>query len=364
MAYEKHPKVLLYYSSNQKAGGPLTYINTIIHSELRDHYDFATCFQNCAPGGLDLKLLRRMTHEIKMQAPDIVHVQGLQSEGLYGVAAAKLAGCRHIITTVHGFAFDNRQAGPGKRWIYRHVVEPLTIRMSDRVYCVCNYAERREIIRKHAGLRNAGTIYNPAPKMQAVVSRDALRNELGIGTSEIVFIIAARLVADKGFPLLEEAVKIINRAEHRFRLLVLGNGGYRATFESHLQAEIKSRQVILVGQTDRVADYLNAADVFVLPSLHENLPISILEAAEFGLPSVASAVGGIPEIVNDGETGFLISTQTPEDYAKKMIVLIRDAAMREQFRNNIRSELLPRFSIKSFCTQIDRLYQDEFKYYK
>ena len=97
----------MYYSYENKIGGPLTYINTIINSELKKEHKFFTLFQNKAPGGLDISLLKKMIMEIKRIKPDIVHVHGAQSEGFYGVLAAKLAGKCKIVTTVHGFAFDD-----------------------------------------------------------------------------------------------------------------------------------------------------------------------------------------------------------------------------------------------------------------
>ena len=134
----KNKKVLMYYSYGNKVGGPLTYINTIINSELNAEYDFVTCFQNMPSGGINIKLLKRMTKIIKKENPYIVHVHGLQSEGFYGVLAAKLAGCKKIVVTVHGFSFDSQKISKVKQFLYRYFVEPITIRMADKIYCVCN----------------------------------------------------------------------------------------------------------------------------------------------------------------------------------------------------------------------------------
>ena len=113
------PKVLMYYSYGDRIGGPLTYINTIINSPLKEKYEFVTCYQNQAPGGFDGQMLQRMTEQIKKEKPDIVHVHGAQSEGFYGVLAAKRAGCKCIVMTVHGFAFDDKGCTGIKHFLYK-----------------------------------------------------------------------------------------------------------------------------------------------------------------------------------------------------------------------------------------------------
>lgn len=347
----------MYYSFEDRVGGPVTYIHTILQSTLREKYQFATCYQNCAPGGLNFGLLRRMVQTIRREAPDIVHVHGLQSEGFYGVVAARLAGCRCIVTTVHGFAFDSAEYGNVKRILYRRIIEPLTLRLSDRVYCVCKYASLRSIVTRNAGKRNYGYIHNPVPFVQAMESRERMRELLGIPKKNTVFVISSRIVLEKGYKILEDAVGYLNQEKRSaFTLLVLGEGTYRGEFEAHLHREIAAGQVVMVGQTNRVADYLAAADVFILPSFHENLPIALLEAGKMGLPCIASAVGGIPEVITDGVTGFLVHGFDPMLYAQKMAYFMDHPVERREMSRNIVRDITNRFSIEHFCEEIDRVY--------
>src|SRR5690242_13827562 len=144
------PRVLHYYSSSTQIGGPLTYINTILNSELSGGYELSTCYQMMAPNGINLPLLTRMSAKIKKIAPDLLHVHGLQSEGLYGLIAGRLAGCKKILVTVHGLASDTVEMNAIKKILYKYIVEPFTLRNVDFVYCVCNYASNRPIIKKNA----------------------------------------------------------------------------------------------------------------------------------------------------------------------------------------------------------------------
>lgn len=352
-------KVLMYYTFENKIGGPLIYLRSIINSELKEEYKFVTCFQNTAPGGLDLNLLRRMIKEIKAESPDIVHVHGLQSEGFYGVLAAKLAGCPCVVMTVHGFAFDG-QKNHGLKWfLYRYFVEPLSLRLSDKVYCVCKYASERSIIKKNTRRNDCGFIHNALGKLQIKQTRNQVRKQWNIQTEEIVFVIVGRVSKAKGFDILAEAVKLLNSfLTIKFRLMVVGDGEYLESFSADMCDEIKNGQVILVGQTENVADFLGAADVFVLPSYHENLPIALLEAGKMGLACIASNVGGIPEVIQDGKSGFLIDDQNASLYAKKMALLATDDSLRHAMGMTIKAEIDEHFSMALMCKRIKEIYED------
>ncbi|MBQ4617821.1 MAG: glycosyltransferase [Clostridia bacterium] len=358
MEHKTKPKVLMYYAFEDMVGGPLVYLRSIMNSELKDKFEFVACFQNAAPGGWDGKLYKRMVEQIRREKPDIVHVHGLQSEGMYGVMAARKAGCKHIVTTVHGFAFDAQRPHSIKYMLYRYFVEPWTLRKSKAVYCVCKYASDRPIMKKHAGKNSVGYIHNAVPDMIATRDRATVRGEYGIADDEVVFVIAGRVAQAKGFDLLAEAVKLLEQTHERFRLMVVGDGDYTEAFSAQVSAQIEAGRVILVGKTDRVADYLAACDVFVLPSFHENLPIALLEAGKMGLPCVASAVGGVPEAVLDGQTGFLITERDAARYAACMARFIDDPALLRTMGAAMKADVDERFSMKTMCQKIEELYVD------
>lgn len=354
------PKVLMYYSYGNKIGGPLTYINTLIDSELKEKYNFVTCYQNKAPGGVDMTLLRDMVKAIKAENPDIVHVHGAQSEGFYGAVAAKLAGCKHIVMTVHGFAFDDSNCTGLKHFLYRNMVEPLSLKLSDSVYCVCKHASERDVVVKNAGKRNCGYIHNPVPEISASVPRESIREQYHIHENDVVFAISARVTKEKGFDVLADTVKMLNaQGIDNFKLMVLGNGAYYEEFCDQMHDEIQQGQVIMIGQTNKVADYLNACDAFVFPSYHENLSIAILEAGYCGLPGIVSDVGGNGEIIKDGETGFLIKEFSPEAYANKIIELINNKELLKMMQTAIRKDIVDRFSLSYICEQVDEVYMNE-----
>lgn len=353
----KKPVVAMYYTYGDKIGGPLTYINTIIGSELSEKIDFHTCYQNKAPGGFDHRLLRDMVRRLRLIKPDIVHVQGAQSEGFYGVLSAKLAGCGNIVLTIHGFAHDDSNCKGVKHFLYKYLVEPLTIRMADKVFCVCKFASQRKIVKCNAGRRNLGYIHNPVPELVVRQKREDIRNAYKISDEDVLFCIASRLTKEKGFDLLADTIKMINNTGiKKFRLLVMGDGDYYQQFYDDLKEEIEKGQVIMIGKTDDVASYLSAADAFVFPSYHENLSIALLEACASGLPCVVGNVGGNAEVILDGKNGYVVDRLCAEEFVQKIALLINNRALLNRMQSFAKMDVQERFSKEKLLCQIQEVY--------
>jgi glycosyltransferase involved in cell wall biosynthesis len=354
----KKPKVLHYYSSSTQIGGPLTYINTILNSDLEKTYSFDACFQMMAPGGINIPLLDRMRRQIKLAAPDLLHVHGLQSEGLYGLMAGRLAGCKRILVTVHGLASDTVEMNPVKRVLYRQVVEPYTLRHVDYVYCVCDYATNRPIIRKNAR-KLLHTIHTGIVPAFPSRERCQVRKELGISESKFVGIIVSRIVKDKGYEELADAIgRLYRNGEDRVRFCIVGEGGYAAELNRKLHREISAGYVKLCGRREDVVDLLFSSDFFLLPSWHENFPISLLEAGQAGLPAITTPVGGIPEIVEHGRTGLLVSVNNPRMLAEAICQLVDHSTRISWMGGNMKERIETSFSLNSMVNKIQDTYSE------
>lgn len=357
----RNPVVLTYYTYSDRIGGPLTYIKTLMDSSLQEVYTIKSLFQEKAPGGIDIPLLRNMVRAIRQEAPDILHVQGAQSEGFYGVLAGKLAGCKHIVLTVHGFAHDDSRCRGIKHFLYKYGVEPLTMRLADRVYCVCESTANRKIVKQNAGngRRNCGFIHNCAPDVRVGIGREQMRQQLGITQEETVFCFCGRLSREKGLDILQEAVQSLNRMDtHRFRLLVIGDGEYRGEFEAAMEKEIACGQVIMTGQTECVMDYLGASDGFIFPSYHENLSIALLEACTAGLACIVSNVGGNKEIIKDGVTGLVVDKQNGDAYANAIRQLLGDPELMAKYQEAAKRDVAQRFSKEHMAEEVRKVYED------
>ncbi len=138
----------------------------------------------------------------------------------------------------------------------------------------------------------------------------------------------AALVPRKGQHDLIEAAAIVVRAVPDARFAILGNGELREALERQIREHHLERHVFLAGHREDVIEMTKAFDVFVMSSIHEGMCTALVDAMAAGKPSVATAVGGIPEVVSDGETGFLVPPRNPGLLAARIIELLKDDGLR------------------------------------
>lgn len=162
-------------------------------------------------------------------------------------------------------------------------------------------------------------------------SRAEVRAELGL-TDEVTGIVVARIDHLKGHDTLLQALAALRVFGTAPVLLIVGDGAERAARETLArELRLSETQVRFLGFRSDVADLLAASDFFVLPSLTEGLPLSVLEAMAQRLPVVASAVGGIPELVTDGQEGLLVPPSDVDALTNALGRVTSDAALRDRF---------------------------------
>ena len=141
--------------------------------------------------------------------------------------------------------------------------------------------------------------------------------------------------------------------------MIVGEGPDRPRLEEEIEALGLSGRVRLAGERRDVPELLAAADVFVLPSASEGLPVSVLEAMAAGLPVIASRVGGVPEQVSDGETGLLVEPGDPSDLTAALDRLIADPSLRRRLGAAGRARAEQAFDLDPFRRAHVELYSRE-----
>jgi glycosyltransferase involved in cell wall biosynthesis len=141
-------------------------------------------------------------------------------------------------------------------------------------------------------------------------------------------------------------------------MLIVGDGPERTSIEglAH-QLELGPDRLRLLGYRSDISELLSASDFFVLPSLAEGLPLSMLEAMAQALPVVATPVGGIPEVITDGLNGRLVPVNQPETLAKVLAELIRDPALRRSLGSTALRHVQDRFSFERMAQRYEALYR-------
>jgi sugar transferase (PEP-CTERM/EpsH1 system associated) len=184
----------------------------------------------------------------------------------------------------------------------------------------------------------------------------ALRAQLGIGPQQRVIGTVGNLFSVKGQTYLLQACKTVAGAFPDLVLLVAGEGEQLGPLEREAAALGVSGNVRFLGFRDDVPALLQAMEVFVLPSLSEGLPLSVLEALALERPVVATNVGGMPEIVQDGVTGYLVPPADPGALADRILRLLRDARSAAQMGRAGRKRVEAGFGLEQMIGEYQSLY--------
>ena len=260
-------------------------------------------------GLLELTLLFRRLR------PDIVHLNSSKA-GILGRVAAALARVPICIFTAHGWAFKATSGTAAQLYLWAdRIVRPLTT----MVICVSQTELRAGLAARTCTAARSVVIANGVD-----VDTALRRSRSATGPVEIISV--GRLAEPKDFSTLIAAMARL--APGTAKLRVLGDGPLRQALESQI-AELGVAGIVeLAGEVPDVRPYLAESDVFVLSSRSEGMPLSVLEAMAAELPVVASAVGGLNEVVVDGETGLLTEAGNVGSLTDALERLIGDLELR------------------------------------
>jgi len=187
-------------------------------------------------------------------------------------------------------------------------------------------------------------------------NRDATRRTLELG-DRVTGIIVARIDTLKGHDTLLTATAELKTRYPKLVILIVGDGTERSNREklAH-ELGLDEKKVRFLGFRSDIPDLLAASDFFVLPSLTEGLPLSVLEAMSMKLPVIATSVGGIPELVTDGETGILIPPKDPVALAEAMARIIGDPDLRKRMGEAGYRRVVNHFSFDTMTKKYEELY--------
>jgi len=238
------------------------------------------------------------------------------------------------------------------------------LRYMDHVVCVSHEQAKR--VQRWCGVprERISVIYNSARcESLACVDRAAARARLlelfprDISPTYLV-VGAGRLSPEKGFALLISAAEKLHQSGMRdLGVVIFGEGRLRAALEEQIRRSRLAKQVILAGFRTDLDHVLPGADVVVLPSFTEGMPNVALEAGAAGVPVVATAVGGTPEVIADGETGYLVPPGESQAIAQRVAELLRHSSLRERMGASARRRMQEQFSFTAQGEAYRRLLQ-------
>jgi len=194
--------------------------------------------------------------------------------------------------------------------------------------------------------------------LQSKETKDKVKKELNVKEDTKILISVGRLCEAKGYPYLIEAIKTL-KENMDIKLLILGEGEDKRKLETQIRGFNLEKNIFLLGRKENVSNYLNASDIFILASLWEGLPIALLEAMACGLPVVATNVGGIPEVIKDGLSGFLVDSKNSIMLAEKIEYLLNlNIESRKEMGTEGRKIVEEKFSLEKMTENYENLYEE------
>lgn len=338
---------------------------------------------------IDLLGLWEIIRLIKKGRPDILHLHSSKA-GFSGTLAAKIYNILHspspklkVVYTVHGAVFEAAFSYPARKFYLW--LEKFGAYFKDKIICVSENdkklwlkyraAPEEKLVVIHNGLDLNNLEFLPKDeareKLLNLPQPPFIKGEqggiftkggLGPPDGEVgrIFIgTIANLYPEKGLPFLIQAADIIINQNQIKNIIfaVIGEGMERKLLEEMIEKRRLKNNFILPGNIPEAAQYLKAFNIFVLPSVKEGLPYTILEAMAAGLPIVASYVGGIPEMVENEKNGFLVLPRNPEMLAARIIELFKNPELAERFAQMSKIKIRD-FSLKKMVKETEQAYED------
>lgn len=275
--------------------------------------------------------------------PDVLHLNSSKM-GLIGSIIGRLCGVPRIVFTVHGWAFHAPVSALKRALLY--VFSMLIVLFSHRTICVSQYVAnaipkqlRKKAIIIHNGLPNP--VFIPREEARAKLSTYGIREDrLWFGTVAELHPVKDHATAIRAFAHIAETTP-------NFEYLIIGEGTERKNLEQLVKQEKLEGRVHFTGFVSDVSTLLQGLDVFVLPSLSEGLSYALLEAGAAGLPIVTTNTGGMPEVIQNNETGLLVPAHNAEALSEALRIVGNDEALRTKLGTAAREHITNAFSLEA-----------------
>lgn len=298
----------------------------------------------------DVSALIRLIRIIHIERPDIVHTHTAKA-GILGRIAAKIAhpSCK-IIHTYHGHLLSG-YFGPSMSLVVR-VLERALSRITDH-FVVVGAKVKEDLLSEKIGCRDAYSVVHTGVTMTVPPGNFEARKELGLAAHSIVVSLIGRLTQIKRPDRFAEVAEILHNRSLGIHFLVAGGGDQ----EEWLRQRVKDLDlpVTMLGWRDDLECILAATDIVLLTSDNEGAPLSLIEAAQVGIPAVATNVGSVAEVVLDELSGIL-TPQSVQAMADGVERLARDPRLRAEMGRRAQAHIRSNYSLESFIKSHEAIY--------
>lgn len=321
-------------------------------SDLEQQLDQAgvkTWFLGKGPG-FDWRTYYRLHRVFKEFRPDIVHTHVHVMR--YAFPSLVLFKPRLMVHTVNNIA--EREIEPRARWLqrlaYRRGVIPVAVAREVAVS-----------IERLYGIGNSRVVWNCIPThlyASPRISRQAWRKKQGFSDEDVLFVCVARFAPQKNHALLISAFAKGPAADPRAHLVLAGQGVLRAQLQERVNQLGLTNRVHFLGLRMDIPEVLGAADVFALGSDYEGNPLSVIEAMAAGLPIVSTAAGGVPELLQNGNQGFIVQPGHAEQLSEAMVTVLKNPELRQTMGAAAAARAKEKFDVSAMVRAYEELYDE------
>jgi glycosyltransferase involved in cell wall biosynthesis len=286
--------------------------------------------------------------------PDVVNPHLFRSTAI-AAPLARATGIRGVVETYHGREAWRQGALRG-----HFLADRLVARLVTRVIAVSRGAADFLVHGKGYPADKVVVIPNgrDLTRFAPGLHRETIRKELGVDRGAPVVGVVGRLETQKGHVYLLDAWPDVVRRHPDARLLVVGEGSLHEALVRQSRSRGVADSVIFTGFRSDVPRILDAIDVLALPSLHEGMPLTVIEAAAAGRPVVATAVDGTPEVVREGETGYLVPPADPASLARALLAMLGDPEAATRMGREACRWACERFDVNTHVEATARVYRE------
>jgi glycosyltransferase involved in cell wall biosynthesis len=280
------------------------------------------------------------------ERPDLVHVHSRGGIDLFGGLAAHHARAAAVVTR----RVDSHEPAFWLRLKYRPYAKIVAISARIESQLVTGARIDAQRVARIASAVDTSS-YRPAP-----AARNTLLERMGLDTEAVVIGMAGQLIARKGHRLLLDSLPSVLDAHPRARVLLFGRGPLEAAIRRRIETLGIAGRARLVGYRDDFVELLPGLDLLVHPAQREGMGSVVLEALACGVPVIASRVGGIVDVIEDGVHGVLVSPEEPRLLGRAISAMIADAGTRRSLAQAGRQRVREHFSVESMTTEYKALY--------
>ena len=309
-------------------------------------------------GAKDVTVYRELVAHLRELKPNVVHTHSSKA-GILGRWAARRAGCKKIVHTIHGLAFT----ASTKKIVnasYRYL-EKITAPITHKIVCVADAMAQQSLAGGVGRAEQYVTVYsgmNTQPFVDAGAMRDVVRASLGLSSTDVVAVTIARLFDLKGHDDILALAPALCSTNPHLKFLWIGDGSLRARFEQQISAlGLKDRFVLtgLVPPT-KIPELVSAADVLIHPSRREGLARALPQGQLAGCPVITYDIDGNREGLIDGETGYCLPPFDVVRLGASLSTLVRDEPLRKKMGAAGQAFALTRFDTRAMIDGLERVY--------